>query len=216
MKSVAIALTLIVIAVSLTLAASFVYLPSINPSPQETSASTASSTSTPSASSVTPHQVDNSSSTSFSNSTPSQPEPTPSTPDQGSTSVSPAPANPPDIQLSVWNGVSPSNESIVVIDSPTNNTVYPTKSVTLTVHAGAPSWSYMINLYLSADWLPKGKVLFYHFNYRSGPFLFTQGISVTTTLVDVPDGNHTITITANTYTSIEGSSSVNFTIGGSG
>ena len=123
------------------------------------------------------------------------------------------PSNSTEIQVSPWGGASDSNVSLVIIDSPTNNTKYSSNSVTLTVHAAAPSWSYMINLYLSANWLPNGKVLFYHFNYRSGPLIFTKGISVTTTLVGIPEGKHTITVTANPNTSIEGSTSVNFTIG---
>jgi hypothetical protein len=213
MKKIAIALTLTVIAVFSTLTASFAYVALVNPSHQEaTSSSTSPATPAPSSSLGTTHQEDNSSSTFPLNPTSPQPEPTPSTPDPTPTPVQTPSPNPTDIEVSVWNGVSDSNESLVVIDSPISNTEYSTNSVTLTVHAGAPSWSYMINLYLRADWLQNGKTLFYHMDYRGGPFFIAKGISVTTTLVDIPEGNHTITVTANPYTSIEGSSSVNFTV----
>lgn len=122
------------------------------------------------------------------------------------------PLNPLDIKISTWNETSESDKSLVVIDSPTNNAVYSTHSVTLTVHAGAPSWSYMINLILDADWLENSKSLFYHLDYWPGHFYIAEGISATVTLADIPEGNHTITVTANRYTSIQGSSSVNFTI----
>ncbi len=125
------------------------------------------------------------------------------------------PAPPPNlinINISTWNGSSDSNESLVIIDSPTNNAVYSTHSLTLTVHAGAPSWSYMIDLSLRVDWLENHQRLFYHMDYWSKQFFITGGITVTATLTDIPEGNHTIVVTANEYTSIQGSSSVNFTI----
>jgi hypothetical protein len=101
---------------------------------------------------------------------------------------------------------------LVVIDSPTNNAHYSTHSLTLIVHAAAPSWSFMINLVLLADWLENGERLFYHMDQWPGQFFIAEGITVTTMLVDVPEGNHTITVAANEYTSIAGSASVHFAI----
>jgi hypothetical protein len=204
--------TVALLLVLVFLIASFAFLFYIKSSHQESSSSPASSTTpTPSTSSATPQQEDNSSSTSSSSPAPSQPESTPSTQDSSPTTST----NPTDIAVTFWNRVSDSNESLVIIDSPTNNAEYSTHSVTLTVHAAAPSWSYMIDLFLRADWLENGKRLFYHMDYwnRPGPFFITKGITVTTTLSDIPEGKHTITVTANGYTSIAGSSSVNFTIG---
>ena len=143
------------------------------------------------------------------------PTPSPSaspTPAPNASQVQTPSPNTTDIKISVWNGASESDKSLVIIDSPTNIAVYSTQNVTLTVHAGAPSWSYMIDLILDADWLKNSKSLFYHMNYWPGQLYIAGGISVTVTLVDIPEGNHTITVTANRYTSIQGSSSVNFTI----
>lgn len=144
MKRMAVALTLIVIAVLSSLTLSFAYQSSIYPSNKEFSSlePASSTTPSPSASSFTPN-LDNSSSTSSSTPNPSQPESTPSTPDPTPTPAPTPTPNPTDIQLSLWTGVSDSNESLVIIDSPRNNTEYSAHTVTLTVHAAAPSWSYM-------------------------------------------------------------------------
>jgi len=56
-----------------------------------------------------------------------------------------------DIEISIWNEESDSDASLVVIDSPKDRAEYSTHSVTLTVHAAAPSWSYMIELSFLAD-----------------------------------------------------------------
>jgi hypothetical protein len=70
----------------------------------------------------------------------------------------------------------------------------------------------MIDVILHADWLKNGVSLFYHMDYWPGQFFIAKGITVTATLADVPEGNHTLTVTANEYTGIAGSASVHFTI----
>ena len=209
MKRKAKTLALISAAFLLSSTACLTYLSYVNPSYRESSSSPEHS-STPSTTSITSNQDDNSSSTSSSNTAPSQPESTPSaqTPTQ-----TPSP-NPTDISVSHWNRTSDSNNSLVIIDSPTNNAEYSTRSVTLTVHAAAPSWSYMIDLVLWADWLDNGIWFFCHMDSWPGSLFIAYGISVTTTLTDIPAGSHTVTVTANGHTSIAGSSLVKFTISG--
>ncbi len=67
----------------------------------------------------------------------------------------------------------------------------------------------MVDVWLVTDWSNE-TILFY--NLDNGLFI-TQGLTITTTLENIPQGNHTITVTANRgYGSFENSSSVNFAI----
>lgn len=113
------------------------------------------------------------------------------------------------IQLSSWQPPSDTIGSIVIIDSPTNNTVYSTNNVTLIVHAGIQSPYMMVDVYLETDW-SNGTVLF---NNMNNGLVTVSGLTITTTLTGIPEGSHTITIIANSASgSLSASSSVSFTI----
>jgi hypothetical protein len=201
MKKIALALTLIITVTLLISASAAAYYFSVNESYQ-------AENSLPAA----PPAPDTSSSPTNT----STPSPT-STPAPAPTAT-PTPTqtpHPTEIHVSKWNPPSDAYATTVIIDSPMNNTAYSTNNVTLSVHAGTRSKYYIFNLYLEADWLEKGRQLFYHLSTDNGhsfPFFMTKGISVTLTLIGIPEGHHSLTVIANTNSESNGSSSVSFSI----
>ena len=140
----------------------------------------------------------------------SPPQPTEtSTPDP---SPSPPPAPKPtlcisDVKLSDWTSDRPN--SVVVIDSPVNNSVYTNSTLTLTIHAKAQSHIILIDVFMNTDWAG-GTGLFNNIN--SGD-VGAMEITIAATITGIPSGNHWITVIANDYcVPAGGSDSVNFTV----
>jgi hypothetical protein len=142
------------------------------------------------------------------------PTPSPSaTPSPTATSILSSPES-----VSYWNASSDvfmNAATVVIIDSPENDTTYFTNSVTLTVHVGT-QLHYIRSVYYTADWLERGSQIFYHLaSYGRGSYLMPRGVSITMAITGIPAGNHSITVFADSCEKpgeTPASSSVNFII----
>ena len=126
------------------------------------------------------------------------PTPTPQQP----SSLLPTP--PPSTVISSWNwnGSTTSNDSsIVQIVNPINNGMYNASTLKLTVNIGT-KLSFIHSVYYKADWLDSNKTLFFHLmNFDGKAYLFPTQMTITTTLTNIPDGNHAISIYASILSS---------------
>ena len=143
------------------------------------------------------------------------PTPSPTPPLTPSPNNSNQDTNNLDLQLSMWEPPSDINGSVFIIDYPTNNTVYSTNSLILTIHAGIQHPYAMLDVLLQTDWSNETR-LFYNLqmsNRNLSGLNIVPGITITTTLCNIPEGNHTLTVIANSACGpLEGSSTVFFTI----
>lgn len=97
-----------------------------------------------------------------------------------------------------WNGSTTSNDSsIVQIVNPINNGMYNGSTLKLTVDIGTKLLC-IHSVYYEADWLGSNRTLLFHHlqDFDGILYLFPTQMAITTTLTNVPAGNHAISIYA--------------------
>ena len=95
---------------------------------------------------------------------------------------------------------------IVEVVSPNNQTVLQTNNVTLTIDVASYFWV-IESVYYQADWQDGMHRLFY---VQSNPDIYPLNASIIATFSQIPYGNHTLTIYANTHDNSHSNATVTF------